>query len=104
MQAYLKAIRSQKKDLRLALRQGSSELLAPYPANGRIIHHSTKNRKVIDSEDTKHLSEIQEDGRLITETRKTTEHEEVLELIYENLYRNFNKFGKTEVKKSARNA
>lgn len=76
-QAYLKAIQSQRKDLRLALRQGSSELLSSSTPNGRVIHHSMKNRKVIDSENTKHLSEVQNDGRLITETMKTTEHEEV---------------------------
>lgn len=77
LQAYLKAIQSQKKDLRLALRKGSSELLSSNPPNGRIVHHSTKNRKVIDSEDTKHFSEIQNDGKLITETTKTNTHEEV---------------------------
>lgn len=77
LQAYLKAIQSQRKDLRLALRQASSELLSPNPPNGRVVHHSLKNRKTVDKEDTKHLSEVQSDGRLITETTKTTEHEEV---------------------------
>ena len=82
MQAYLKAIQSQRKDLRLALRQASSELLSPSAPNGRIVHQSKKNRKIIDSENTKHLSEIQGDGRLITETTKTTEHEEVRQRIF----------------------
>ena len=85
LQAYLKAIQSQRQDLRLALRQASSELLAPGVPNGRIVHQSKKNRKVIDSENTKHSSEIHSDGRLITETTKTTEHEEVVILTFCNI-------------------
>jgi len=43
----------------------------------RIVHQSTKNRKVTDTEDTRNKREVQIDGKIVTETSKTTEHEEV---------------------------
>lgn len=43
----------------------------------RVVHQSTKNKKVTDTEDTRHKREVQQDGKIVTETSKTTEHEEV---------------------------
>lgn len=43
----------------------------------RVIHQSTKNRKVIDTEDKEELQERQANGKLVTETRRTTQREEV---------------------------
>ena len=64
--------------MRLALRQASSELWnATSIQNGRILHHSLKNRKTVDTENTKHQSEAQNDGKLLSQTTTTTEHEEV---------------------------
>jgi hypothetical protein len=42
------------------------------------VHQSTKNKKVTDTEDTRHTREVQKDGKIVTETSKTTEHEEVM--------------------------
>lgn len=43
----------------------------------RIVHESTKSKKVIDTEDTRDLSSVQPDGKIITESQRTTEHEEI---------------------------
>lgn len=44
----------------------------------RIVRQSTKNKKVTDTEDTRNKREVQIDGKIVTETSKTTEHEEVI--------------------------
>lgn len=49
----------------------------------RIIHQSTKNRKIIDTEDKQESQERQSDGKLITETRRTVQREEVSKLALE---------------------
>lgn len=43
----------------------------------RLVHESTRNKKVTDTEDTRELSSVQPDGKIITETQRTTEHEEI---------------------------
>ena len=49
------------------------ELVSTSP---RVVHQSSKTHKVVDTEDTQELSQLEQDGRLVTETRRTTEHEE----------------------------
>lgn len=83
LQAYLNAIQSNRAeggDLRVALERSQGLELQKTSPRGRVVHQSTKTKKVVDTEDSQHLSELQQDGRILTETRKTTEHEEVLVL------------------------
>lgn len=46
------------------------------PTGPRIVHHSTKARKTIDTEDTDLKYSAKPDGTLLTEKIQTTEHEE----------------------------
>ena len=80
LQAYLNAIQNQSLeggDLRLALEKSRGLELQKTSPGGRIVHQSSKTKKVVDTEDSHQLNELQHDGRILTETRKTTEHEEV---------------------------
>ena len=43
----------------------------------KVVHQSSRSHKVVDTEDTEELCQLQKDGRLVTETRRTTEHEEI---------------------------
>ncbi|XP_054256952.1 uncharacterized protein LOC128981962 isoform X2 [Macrosteles quadrilineatus] len=73
---YLSAIQRQSQegvDLRVAL--VGQEVARPH--EGRIVHQSCKTKKVVDTDDRRHLSELQADGRVVTETKRTTEHEEI---------------------------
>ena len=75
-QAFQAAIQS-KQDVREVLLASSpqhGELVSTSP---KVVHQSCKTHKVVDTEDTQELSQVQEDGRLVTETRRTTEHEEI---------------------------
>jgi len=76
-QAYLDAVQSQK-DVRLALRRGSDvvDSSALVSSGPRIVHQSRSSRKIIDTDDAQELSRVH-NGGVITETRRTTEHEEV---------------------------
>lgn len=49
------------------------------PAGQRLIHHSTKAHKTIDTEDTDLKCSAQADGTLVTEKKQTTEHEELFD-------------------------
>lgn len=40
------------------------------------MHQSHKGRHVVDTSDSTALSQVQPDGRIVTETRRTTEHDE----------------------------
>lgn len=66
-----------KRDLREALEEANHKLVHVNSTGPRVVHQSTKNRKVTDTEDTRHTREVQQDGKIVTETSKTTEHEEV---------------------------
>ncbi|XP_039291947.1 serine/arginine repetitive matrix protein 2 [Nilaparvata lugens] len=46
-------------------------------APGRVVRRATQSRKVVDSEDSQRLHALGPDGKLVTETRTTTEHEEI---------------------------
>lgn len=46
------------------------------PLGPRVVHQSIKGRKVVDTEDVQKRCLAQDDGTLVTEQKKTTEHEE----------------------------
>lgn len=72
-QLYLKAVQSNNTR---SLGRLSSTSLVPTSTVPRIVHQSAKVKKIIDTEDTKHLSQLA-DGKLTTQTETTVEHEEV---------------------------
>lgn len=49
------------------------------PAGPRLVHHSTKARKTIDTENTDLKCLAKPDGTLVTEKKQTTEHEELID-------------------------
>lgn len=49
------------------------------PVGPRLIHHSTKARKTIDTENTDLKCLAKPDGTLVTEKKQTTEHEELID-------------------------
>ncbi|CAH0564776.1 unnamed protein product [Brassicogethes aeneus] len=73
---FLSAVSSGRSDLRQVLRSSESgrSLVSTGP---RLIRDTTKSNKVVDTEDTRELSSVQADGKIVTETQRTTEHEEV---------------------------
>lgn len=49
------------------------------PTGPRIVHHTTKAHKTVDTEDTDLKCLKQSDGTLVTERKQTTEHEELFD-------------------------
>nr|XP_012220227.1 PREDICTED: uncharacterized protein DDB_G0284459-like [Linepithema humile] len=75
LQAYQKAVRSNRGDLRVALAESSKQLT---PQSGpRVIQHTTRSNKVIDTEKTLEKKELKADGLIVTEKKRTVEHEEI---------------------------
>ncbi|CAB3370186.1 Hypothetical predicted protein [Cloeon dipterum] len=71
-QAYLEAVQT-RQDVRSVLRRpedASALVTAP-----RLVHESRSTRRVVDTDDAQELSRAHHGG-VITETRRTTEHEE----------------------------
>lgn len=74
-EAYQKAVRSNRGDLRVALAETSKQLA---PQSGpRVIQHTTRSNKVIDTEKTLEKKELKADGLIVTERKQTVEHEEI---------------------------
>ncbi|XP_058445205.1 uncharacterized protein LOC131426469 isoform X2 [Malaya genurostris] len=72
--AYLRAINSGVDDIRELLLSEEARLdLAP--SGPQLVSHSTKSRKVIDSEDTDVQLSARPDGTLVTEKTQTRQHE-----------------------------
>nr|XP_022916300.1 uncharacterized protein LOC111426154 isoform X2 [Onthophagus taurus] len=72
---YLAAVKTGEQDLRRVLRTiDKSGTISTGP---RLIRDTNKSKKVTDTEETRQLSSIREDGRIVTETERTTEHEEL---------------------------
>ncbi|XP_058830867.1 uncharacterized protein LOC131689633 isoform X2 [Topomyia yanbarensis] len=72
--AYLRAINSGVDDIRELLLSEEARLeLAP--SGPQLVSHSTKSRKVIDSEDTDVQLSARLDGTLVTEKTQTRQHE-----------------------------
>lgn len=67
---------SGKSDIRQLLR--SEEAGRTVVSTGpQLINETHRSNKVTDTEETRELSSVRPDGRIITETQRTTEHEEV---------------------------
>ncbi|KAF5293442.1 hypothetical protein FQA39_LY02927 [Lamprigera yunnana] len=75
-EAYLAAVNSGKSDLREVLKSKdvSQSLISTGP---RLIKETQRSNKVTDTEETRELSSVLPDGRIVTEIQRTTEHEEV---------------------------
>ncbi|XP_011874954.1 PREDICTED: uncharacterized protein LOC105565947 [Vollenhovia emeryi] len=74
-EAYQKAVRNNRGDLRVALAESSKQLA---PQSGpRVIQHTTRSNKVIDTEKTLEKKELKADGLIVTEKKRTVEHEEI---------------------------
>ncbi|KAL6442360.1 hypothetical protein ACFW04_002537 [Cataglyphis niger] len=74
-EAYQKAVRNNRGDLRVALAESSKQLA---PQSGpRVIQHTTRSNKVIDTEKTLEKKELKADGLIVTEKKQTVEHEEI---------------------------
>lgn len=69
------AVNSGHSDLRHQLPIRKDKILTT--TGPRIVHESSRSHKVTDTEDTRELSSILPDGRIVTETQRTTEHEEI---------------------------
>lgn len=65
-----------KRDLRPLLRSndGSNVIVSTGP---RLVNETSRSNKVTDTEETRELSSVRPDGKIVTETQRTTEHEEV---------------------------
>lgn len=76
LQDFLAAVNSGRKDVRSVLRarEAGKTLVSTGP---RLIRDTNKSNKVTDTEETRELSSVQADGKIITETQRTTEHEEL---------------------------
>ena len=62
-------------DLRVALAESSKQLSSQ--SGPRVIQHTTRSNKVIDTEKTLEKKELKADGLIVTEKKRTVEHEEV---------------------------
>ncbi|OAD54342.1 hypothetical protein WN48_08056 [Eufriesea mexicana] len=74
-QAYQKAVRSNRGDLRVALAESCKQLASQ--TGPRVVQHTTKSNKVIDTEKTLEKKELKPDGLIVTERKRTVEHEEI---------------------------
>ncbi|KYB26130.1 hypothetical protein TcasGA2_TC006187 [Tribolium castaneum] len=73
---FLSAVKTGKKDLRDVLRTTKNGV-SVVSTGPRIVHESSKSNKVTDTENTRELSSVLPDGKIVTETQRTTEHEEI---------------------------
>ena len=75
-QAYLQAIKNNRcGDIRIALAESSKQLSSN--KGPRILQHTTRSNKVIDTEKTLEKSQLKNNGQIVTERKTTIEHEEV---------------------------
>ncbi|KAG7207424.1 hypothetical protein KM043_009071 [Ampulex compressa] len=74
-EAYQKAVRSNRGDLRVALAESSKQLAQQ--TGPRVVQHTTRSNKVIDTEKTLEKKELKADGLIVTERKQTVEHEEI---------------------------
>ncbi|XP_056633280.1 zinc finger CCCH domain-containing protein 13 isoform X5 [Diorhabda sublineata] len=75
-EAFLAAVNTGQSDLRKVLRieKGGHQVVSTGP---RVLVDTKKSKKTTDTEDVRELSAVREDGKIVTETQRTTEHEEV---------------------------
>ncbi|EDW36621.1 GL16003 [Drosophila persimilis] len=77
-QTYVKAVREGAEDLEAVLCSPESQRQL-VPLGPQVVANRSKSRKTIDSEDTQKRCLAQEDGTLVTESKRTTEHELILD-------------------------
>ncbi|XP_077291220.1 chascon isoform X2 [Arctopsyche grandis] len=78
-EAYLKAVSTGVEDIRGALKLRTDEDLskALVATGPKLVHESTKTKKTIDTEEKEESRALQADGQILTESKVTTEHEEI---------------------------
>ncbi|XP_076291578.1 chascon isoform X3 [Lasioglossum baleicum] len=74
-EAYQNAVRNNRGDLRAALAESCKQLASQ--TGPRVVQHTTKSNKVIDTEKTLEKKELKPDGLIVTERKRTVEHEEI---------------------------
>ncbi|XP_017876389.1 serine/arginine repetitive matrix protein 2 [Ceratina calcarata] len=74
-EAYQTAVRNNRGDLRVALAESAKQLASQ--TGPRVVQHTTKSNKVIDTEKTLERKELKPDGLIVTERKRTVEHEEI---------------------------
>ncbi|XP_043264390.1 uncharacterized protein LOC122404483 [Colletes gigas] len=74
-EAYQNAVRSNRGDLRAALAESCKQLTSQ--TGPKVVQHTTKSNKVIDTEKTLEKKELKPDGLIVTERKRTVEHEEI---------------------------
>lgn len=77
LQAYLKAATAGRNIHTELLSADAQRQLQLVPHGPRVVKQATKTHKTVDTEDTDLRCLAQPDGTLVTETKKTTEHEEL---------------------------
>lgn len=78
MQTYVNAVRDGVENLEAVLCSPESQRQL-VPLGPKVVANRSKSRKTIDSEDTQKRCLAQEDGTLVTESRRTTEHELIVD-------------------------
>ncbi|KAK9718713.1 hypothetical protein QE152_g23050 [Popillia japonica] len=73
---FLEAVKTGHKDLRGVLKT-IDQTQTVVSTGPRLIKETTRSNKVIDTEETRESSSVRPDGRIVTETERTTEHEEI---------------------------
>lgn len=63
--------------MRLSLVESTKQL--PIEIGPRIVQHTTKSNKVIDTEKKHERKELKADGGIVTETKTSITHEEVIQ-------------------------
>ncbi|KAL7300431.1 hypothetical protein TKK_0006785 [Trichogramma kaykai] len=79
-EAYLRAVRNNRDgDIRLALAESRRQLAetSGLSKGPRVLAHTTRSNKVIDTEKTLERSELKPEGQIVTERKTTVEHEEI---------------------------
>lgn len=79
MQAYVSAVNSGSENVEKLLLSSESKLQL-VPLGPKLIKQTVNKHKTVDTEDTELKCIRQSDGTLVTEKKKTTEHEDILDL------------------------
>mgnify|MGYP007092088049 CR=1 FL=1 len=77
-QAYVSAVNSGSENIEKVLLSSESKLQL-VPLGPKLIKQTVNKHKTVDTEDTELKCKLQDDGTLVTEKKKTTEHEDILD-------------------------
>lgn len=69
---------SGSSDIKKVLLSSESKLQL-VPLGPKVVQHTTNTHKTVDTEDTELKCLVQSDGTLVTEKKKTTEHEDIID-------------------------